>query len=134
MIQRCHNQTNHGYPYYGKRGIKVCKRWHKFENFLEDMGQKPKGLTLDRIDNDGNYEPHNCRWVSRHDQNRNMRNNIWIEYKGKRLLAVEWDRLLGYAQAGHCTTYLLNRGWTMDKIVIMRMRKVDGKNARFKAV
>lgn len=70
MIQRCHNEKHPKYPYYGARGIKVCDRWREsFHNFLEDMESSfEKGLQLDRIDNDGNYEPDNCRWVT-HSEN-----------------------------------------------------------------
>jgi len=74
MKQRCKNKNIREYNYYGGRGIKVCDRWLKFENFLEDMGEKPEiHLELDRINNDGNYEPGNCRWTTRSEQNRNRR-------------------------------------------------------------
>lgn len=65
MIQRCTNKNHKKYRHYGGRGIIICDRWLKFENFLEDMGKRPNKLELDRIDNNGNYEPSNCRWVTR---------------------------------------------------------------------
>ena len=68
MKDRCLNPHDVAYKYYGGRGIKVCTRWLKFENFLSDMGERPQGLTLDRIDNDKNYELSNCRWTTYHQQ------------------------------------------------------------------
>ena len=71
---RCFNPKNKDYKNYGARGISMCERWNKFENFLEDMGEKPINLTLDRINNEGNYEPGNCRWATLSQQRRNQRN------------------------------------------------------------
>lgn len=74
MKHRCLNPKGRQYPDYGGRGITVCARWMKFENFLADMGERPgKEYSLDRIDNDGNYEPSNCRWATRSEQQKNKR-------------------------------------------------------------
>lgn len=76
MIDRCRNQNNPKWNYYGGRGIIVCERWQdSFENFINDMGERPNGLTLDRINPDGNYEPSNCRWATKKEQRNNRSSN-----------------------------------------------------------
>jgi hypothetical protein len=74
MLSRCYKQSDSAYKNYGGRGIEVCERWREsFKNFYEDMGGRPEGLSLGRIDNEGNYEPNNCCWETREQQNQNMR-------------------------------------------------------------
>jgi hypothetical protein len=97
---RCYNSNNSYYPSYGGRGIKVCQRWldeeHGFENFLVDMGECPsEELSLDRINNDGNYEPENCRWATIEEQSNNKRTSHFVTYNGETKTLTQWCRILG---------------------------------------
>jgi hypothetical protein len=82
MVDRCINPNLKEYKRYGGRGISVCERWRVFENFLADMGEKPPGLSIDRIKNGGNYEPGNCRWATPTQQQRNRRDNRIFTVRG----------------------------------------------------
>lgn len=95
MCKRCLDPRNQDFHSYGGRGITICQRWlGSFESFLEDMGIRPDDHSLDRIDNDGNYEPGNCRWATRSNQQRNKRSNHHLTYSGETLCIAEWaDRL-----------------------------------------
>lgn len=96
MIKRCTKPTNKHYVNYGGREITVCDRWlHGFENFVVDMGEVPPGKTLDRIDNNGNYEPGNCRWATRKEQTDNRRNSIVVEINGQHMRMKEAAEYLG---------------------------------------
>jgi hypothetical protein len=90
MIDRCYNKKFRQYKDYGGRGITVCNRWrYSFKNFLLDMGPRPKGLLLDRIDNNGNYKPKNCRWTTRQQQQRNQTVTRKVTIKGKTYIAAD---------------------------------------------
>ena len=96
MRGRCANPRGARWSSYGGRGITVCARWHEsFENFLADMGPRPAGTTLDRKDNDGNYEPGNCRWATRIEQQNNMRSNRIVVVSGERMTLAEACRRAG---------------------------------------
>ena len=96
MKERCMNPRNIRYPRWGGRGIEVCDRWMRFENFIADMGECPEGYQLDRIDNDGNYEPENCRWASREEQMNNRSCCIYVEYEGRKQTIAQWARERGF--------------------------------------
>lgn len=96
MKGRCFNPDNTSYVDYGGRGITVCERWLKFENFLADMGHPPSNTSIDRINNDGNYKPGNCRWATPSEQLNNRRNNVKVEYQGRTQTLTEWAEELGF--------------------------------------
>ncbi len=99
--QRCENPRYPRYSDYGGRGIAVCDRWKRFENFLADMGEAPSDKSIDRWpDNNGNYEPDNCRWATRVEQANNKRNNRLITQDGVTKTLTQWLRDLGISKAG----------------------------------
>lgn len=98
MKQRCQNPNDKMYGYYGGRGIKVCKRWQAFENWLEDMGERPTPKhTLERIDVNGDYEPSNCKWATMKEQGNNRRNNRKYTFNGETRTIAQWAESVGIA-------------------------------------
>lgn len=95
MVQRCTNPNVKSYERYGGRGIKLCHSWKDFINFYNDMGDPPKGFSIDRINNDGNYEPDNCRWANKNLQAVNTSANRLITMEGETLCITDWIRKLG---------------------------------------
>lgn len=100
MRDRCFNPRSHAYKRYGERGIKVCDRWNKFENFIADMGKRPSSKhSIDRIDNDSGYAPENCRWATSIEQTRNQSNTVMLTFNGQTKCIMEWANILGASHA-----------------------------------
>lgn len=95
MRQRCTNPNFRQWNDYGGRGIKFCESWNSFHQFVSDMGPRPQGYSLDRIDNDGDYTPENCRWASRREQQRNRRHAVYVTVEGRKYRAIELAELAG---------------------------------------
>jgi hypothetical protein len=113
MIERCTNPDNIGWRNYGGRGITICDRWLiGVENFVEDMGEPEKGMSLDRIDNDLGYSPENCKWASRTEQNRNKRTNRLITFQGETRILAEWSEITGLLP--EAIAQRLDRGWPLE--------------------
>lgn len=126
IIQRCTNPKHIGYKNYGGRGIIVCDRWNpkrggSFENFLEDMGERPLGLTIDRINNDKGYHKSNCRWRTIKEQSRNKRNNIFISFNGKTQCVTDWQTETGINL--ETIKYRIDHGWTPEEALTTLTRK-----------
>lgn len=115
MMNRCHNPNDPNWENYGGRGIYVCKRWHRLENFIVDMSPRPNKLSLDRIDNNKNYSKDNCRWASRIEQSNNTRQNVLLEHNGEKLTLAEWGRKLGINRNTFKKRY--RNGWEVSKII-----------------
>lgn len=119
MKQRCLNESNRFFSFYGGRGITVCDRWlgpNGFLNFISDMGRRPsKRHSLDRLDNSLGYSPDNCRWATRKQQQNNMRANRTITHNGKTMTAAQWARELGFHPA--TIQHRLNRGWSPKRVL-----------------
>jgi len=123
MKFRCLNSNHIAYPQYGGRGITVCQRWLRFENFLADMGERPVDMTLDRINVDGDYCAENCRWAYPKDQSRNRRNNHLLTFNGQRRTITEWSEISGIKKT--TIRERLNRGWTTKQALCHSMKGGD---------
>ena len=115
MLTRCRNPRAESFAAYGGRGIRVCERWaESFDAFLEDMGRRPsRKHTIDRIEKNGHYEPGNCRWATQREQQRNRRNNVYLELNGNRRLLCEWAETTGLTI--NIIWLRLRRGWSVER-------------------
>ena len=119
MRKRCLNPLAHGYENYGGRGIKVCDEWLEKDGFIKFKewalaNGYEKGLSLDRIDNNGNYEPSNCRWATDREQANNRRNNVLVTYKGETHTISEWAKKTGLKES--CIRYRFHHGWKEEDL------------------
>jgi len=116
MLSRCYDRNNTAYRFYGGRGISVCARWHKFENFYDDMGPRPAGLVIDRKDTYGNYCPENCRWATVRQNANNTRSSKPLNINGVVKPISAWAE-----EAGLCYNTVWNRvktGWSTSRLLI----------------
>ena len=115
MHRRCNDPSEKRYGSYGGRGIKVCKRWNDFSVFQADMGSRPEGTSIDRIDNDGDYKPSNCRWATMSEQQRNTRQTTFIETPQGRMNVMDAAEEFGiHPRTLHAR---IERGWTDEEAV-----------------
>lgn len=131
MKSRCKNRKMDRWHRYGGRGITYSPDWEEFKNFLKDMGECPEGMSLDRINNDGNYEKGNCRWATSEEQARNCKNSLWIEHEGERLHVSEWAK-----RTGINSTVIHNRikrGWSVERALSPREKdeSLNGEDVDF---
>jgi hypothetical protein len=130
LMTRCLNPKAQSYFRYGGRGITVCKRWlgsTGFHNFLEDMGERPSPKhSIDRIDNNGNYEPGNCRWATAKEQSNNTRRNRVIEYQGRSQTLIQWAREIGINE--ETLRDRLECNWSVERALTEPLHNNHGRN------
>lgn len=120
MRYRCENSNDSDFPNYGGRGICVCERWQSYENFLADMGYRPDGYSIERIDVDGDYEPSNCMWIPHNEQGRNQRRSRRLTYQGRTECVAVWAKLVGLTEGA--VRGRLASGWSVEEILDSRLR------------
>ena len=125
---RCYYKNNKEYKDYGGRGIRVCDRWlHSPDLFMSDMGPKPSPEhSIDRIDVNGDYTPENCRWATKQEQSNNRRDNVWIEFDGKKQTLKQWSEELGLNYAA--LQDRRQRGWSEERMLLTPIRKMKDKS------
>ncbi len=132
MRRRCCDPSRPRWIDYGGRGIKICERWrHNFAAFFQDMGPKPKGrYSLDRINNDGDYEPKNCRWATQQEQMQNTRHTRRIQFNGETLALSEWARRLGLPILT-LHSRLVRDGWSVERALTTAAKKTVARTITF---
>ena len=123
VLDRCLNPNDGAFQNYGGRGITVCARWQSFENFLKDMGEPPAGagVSIERVENNGNYEPGNCCWATQKEQSRNKRNNRFLTFNGVTLCVSDWAKRIGMK----CSTLQqrIISGWSAEDALTKPLRR-----------
>jgi len=120
MRERCEKEHHKSYVDYGERGIAVCERWQNFGLFFADMGRVPEGMTIERIDNNGDYEPGNCRWATRKEQANNRRGNVFVTHEGTRLTMAQLAEAVAIPR--DTIDRRLKMGWPMDRALSQPVR------------
>jgi len=124
MMRRCFNAKDAIYRHYGGRGITVCEEWQNYENFKRDMWPRPGNLSLERINNDGNYELSNCKWASQLEQVNNRRTSKLMELNGEIKTVADWCRI--YSTNAKVVYQRLSRGWTLKDALTKPIRQFSG--------
>lgn len=118
MIQRCEDEKHPSFKDYGAVGVQVCDRWRLFENFLEDIGERPSGTTLDRIDGEKGYSKDNCRWATPVEQAANTKQAVLLTFQGETWPIAEWARRTGIRRA--TIQFRLKQGWSVEKALTLK--------------
>jgi hypothetical protein len=130
MIQRCHNKKSKDFYLYGARGISVCKRWRNppigFVNFMQDMGPRPRGCSVERKNSKGDYKPSNCRWATPREQNRNTAQNVMISWEGKTKCVADWAEDLRINR--FIIYHRIHAGWPIERLLIQPKKRLRKKS------
>jgi hypothetical protein len=126
MIDRCHNEKHRYYADYGGRGIMVYKGWRdNFQNFLADMGEAPKGFSIERIDNSIGYYPFNCKWATHQEQQNNKRDSRFVSVNGKTMTITQWANESGVGVT--TIRFRLDNGWGEKDAIFTKPRKLNAR-------
>ncbi len=123
MLYRCKSVSQ---KYWNGKGIKVCKKWNKFENFLLDMGDRPAGTSLDRINSKGNYNKKNCRWADGRTQQSNKSTTRFHSFNGKKHTLIEWSEILGVKRSCLAQRFYCLK-WPIDKVLTYKLNSKEPK-------